>query len=127
MIGLINQRRPASACSRKSSLIRVYTNCLYIATFTCLSRKACECKSLRRCCHCERARGCVCAVGGGGNNHKKEFVVCSMFDVINIVARNGNIFIQFICFASRLNLLCWSVVYTCTVPCSHNETSICNS
>ena len=27
-----------------------------------------------------------------------------MFDVINIVAINGNIFIQFICFASGLNL-----------------------
>ena len=27
-----------------------------------------------------------------------------MFDVINIVAINGNIFIQFICFASELNL-----------------------
>ena len=68
MFGLINQRRPGSACSRKSSLIRVYTNCLSIATFTCLSRKASECKSLRRFRLCERVRACVCAVrwGGGG-------------------------------------------------------------
>ena len=42
--------------------------------------------------------------GGEGNNPKKEFVVCSMFDAIKIVAINGNIFIQFICFASGLNL-----------------------
>ena len=33
----------------------------------------------------------------------KEFVNCSMFDVINILAINGYIFIQFICFASGLN------------------------
>ena len=55
------------------------------------------------------ARACVCAVrfgggGGGGAIIQKEFFVCSMFDVINIVAINDNIFIQFICFASGLNL-----------------------
>ena len=43
-------------------------------------------------------------VGGGGAIIQKEFVNCSMFDVINIVAINGYIFIQFICFPSRLNL-----------------------
>ena len=57
-------------------------------------------------------RVCVEGGGGGGAIIQKEFVNCSMFDVINIVAINGYIFIQFICF-------------TCTVPCSHNETSIC--
>ena len=45
----------------------------------------------------------VC-VEGGGAIIQKEFVNCSMFDVINIVAINGYIFIQFICFASGLNL-----------------------
>ena len=51
------------------------------------------------------ARECVCAVrGGGGAIIQKEFVVYSMFVVINIVAINGNIFIQFFCFASGLNL-----------------------
>ena len=50
------------------------------------------------------ARVRVCGVRWGRNNPKKEFVVRSMLDVINIVAINGNIFIQFICFASRLNL-----------------------
>ena len=54
-------------------------------------------QSLRRCRHCERA----CVVRGGGNNPKR---VCCLFDVINIVAINGNIFIKFICFASGLNL-----------------------
>ena len=48
------------------------------------------------------ARACVCAVGG--IIQKKEFVVCPMFDIINIVAINSYIFIQFICFASGLNL-----------------------
>ena len=48
----------------------------------------------------------VCGEGGGGGWAiiQKEFVVCLMFDVNNIVAINGNIFIQFICFASGLNL-----------------------
>ena len=52
------------------------------------------------------ARACVCALrgGGGGAIIQKEFVNCSMFDVINIVARNGYIFIHFICFTSGLNL-----------------------
>ena len=49
------------------------------------------------------ARVRVC-VEGGGAIIQKEFVNCPMFDVINIVAINGNIFIQFICFASGLNL-----------------------
>ena len=70
MIGLINQRRPGSACSRKSSLIRVYTNCLSIATFTYLSRKASKCKSIRRCRHCERVR--VCGKGGGQLSKTKK-------------------------------------------------------
>ena len=43
-------------------------------------------------------------VCGEGQYSKKEFVNCSMFDVINIMAINGYIFIQFICFASELNL-----------------------
>ena len=47
-----------------------------------------------------------------------------MFDVINIVAINGYIFIQFICFASGLNLYDGQLFIHCTVPCSHNETSI---
>ena len=38
---------------------------------------------------------------GGGIIQKR---VCSMFDVINVVAIKGYIFIQFICFASGLNL-----------------------
>ena len=59
---MIGQRRPGSACSRKSSLTRVYKNCLSIATCTSLSRKASECKSLRRCRHCERVH--VCGDGG---------------------------------------------------------------
>ena len=42
--------------------------------------------------------------GGGGGGAIIEKRVCCLFDVINIVAINGNIFIQFICFASRLNL-----------------------
>ena len=46
----------------------------------------------------------MCVVRGGGAIIKKEFVVCSMFDVINIVAINGNFFIKLICFASGLNL-----------------------
>ena len=40
------------------------------------------------------ARACVCAVrvveGGGTITKKKELVVCSMFDVINIVAINDH-------------------------------------
>ena len=48
-----------------------------------------------------------------------------MFDFINIVAIKGNIFIQFIFFASGLNLYDGQLYITCTVPCSHNETSIC--
>ena len=77
MIGLINRRRPASACSRKSSLIRVYTNCLSIAKFTCLSRKASEYK-VSDVVATMSARACVCAVrgggGGGGNNPKKSLL-----------------------------------------------------
>ena len=50
-----------------------------------------------------RARACVrLGWGGGGAIIQKR--VCCLFDVINIVAINGNIFIQFICFASGLNL-----------------------
>ena len=45
----------------------------------------------------------MCGVRGGQIS-KEEFVNCSMFNVINIVAINCNIFIQFICFASGLNL-----------------------
>ena len=100
MIGLINQRRPASASSRKSSLIRVYTNCLSIAKFTCLSRKASECK-VSDVVHAVSARVCVCAVRGGAIIRKR---VCCLFDVTSIVAINGNIFIQFNFFASGLNL-----------------------
>ena len=47
-------------------------------------------------------RACVYALRGGGGNNPKR--VCCLFDVINIAAINGNIFIQFICFASGLNL-----------------------
>ena len=49
------------------------------------------------------ARACVrvCGEGGGAIIPKR---VCSIFDVINIVAINGNIFIQFICYPSGLNL-----------------------
>ena len=65
---MIGQRKPRSACSGKSSLTRVYTNYLSIATCTCLSRKASECKSLRRCRHCERVH--VCGEGWGDNNQK---------------------------------------------------------
>ena len=63
MIGLINQRRPGSACSRKSSLIRFYTNCS-----TSQHLHASECKSLRGCRHYERAHACVCVCvcGEGG-------------------------------------------------------------
>ena len=43
----------------------------------------------------------VCGEGGGAIIQKR---VCCLFDVINIVAINRNIFIQFICFASELNL-----------------------
>ena len=47
----------------------------------------------------------VCGEGGGeGGGAIIQKRVCCLFDVINIVAINGNIFIQFICFASGLNL-----------------------
>ena len=49
----------------------------------------------------------MCALrGGGGAIIQKEFVNCSMFDVINIVAINGYrpIFIMFIFIASGLYL-----------------------
>ena len=69
MIGVINQRRPGSACSGKSSL----------------SRKASECKSLRRCRHCERGEGV-------GNNPKLEKSASTSgfgtYTRINIVAIN---------------------------------------
>ena len=80
----VNHRRPASACSRKSSLIRVCTNCLSIATLTtctCLSRRASECEvSDVVATVSARVRGEGGGWGVGGNNKKKSllFVRCSM-------------------------------------------------
>ena len=125
MIGLINQRRPRSACCRKSSLIKVYTNCLSIATFTCLSCKASECKRLKRCRHCERVR--VCGDGGGGGGAIIQKRVCCLFDVrCHQHCSNKWQYIHTVyLFRERAKSIRWSVIYTCTVPCSHNETSIC--
>ena len=76
----VNHRRPASACSRKSSLIRVCTNCLSIATLTCacLSRRASECEvSDVVATVSARVRG----EGGGGGGVIIKKRVCCLFDV----------------------------------------------
>ena len=71
------------------------------------------------------ARACVCAVSGGGGGaiiQKKSllFVRCHQH-----CSNKWQYLHTVYLFCERAKSLRWSVMYTCTVPSSHNETSIC--